>query len=133
MKLLSFLNPSKAAVIGDRIAVADTFLTRLMGLMGKRTLAAGGGLWIVPSSGVHTCWMRMNIDVIAMDRDLKVVRTGENVKPWRISGLSARTHSILELPAGHIRRCGIQAGDRLAIATPGAGFAGGENACPHPE
>lgn len=115
MKNISFVNQSKATAIGDTIAVADTSLTRFMGLMGRRSLATGSGLWITPSSGVHTCWMRMSIDVVALDRSLRVIKIGHAVRPWRISGLSLKTHSVLELPAGQIRACGIEIGDTLKI------------------
>jgi hypothetical protein len=56
--------------------------------MGRRSLAAGSGLWITPSSGVHSCWMRMAIDVVALDRNLRVIKTGHAVRPWRLSGLA---------------------------------------------
>jgi uncharacterized membrane protein (UPF0127 family) len=113
MKTLSFVNQSKATAIGDKIAVADSFLTRFLGLMGKSSLSVGSGLWITPSSGVHTCWMRMAIDVIALDRNLRVVKTGHTVLPWRLSGLSLRTHSVLELPPGQILASGVEVGDQL--------------------
>jgi hypothetical protein len=113
MKTLSFVNQSKATVIGDKIAVADSFLTRFLGLMGKRSLAAGSGLWITPSSGVHTCWMRIPIDVVALDRNLRVVRIDHVVHPWRLCGLSLKTHSVLELASGQILACGLEVGDIL--------------------
>ena len=113
MKTLFVVNQSNATAIGDKIAVADSFFTRLLGLMGKRSLAEGSGLWISPSSGVHTFWMRMSIDVVALDRNLRVVKVAHSVRPWRLSGLSLKTHSILELPAGQISACGIEAGDQL--------------------
>ena len=109
------MNETKATAIGDKIAVADSFLPRLFGLMGKRSLPAGSGLWITPSSGVHTCWMRMSIDIVALDRNLRVVTTYHAVRPWRLSGLSLRTNSVLELPAGQILACGLEIGDQLKI------------------
>jgi uncharacterized protein len=59
-------------VIGTRIAVADTGLARLIGLLGRKKLEQGSGLWIQPSSGVHTFGMRFPIDVVALDRKLRV-------------------------------------------------------------
>jgi uncharacterized membrane protein (UPF0127 family) len=115
MKIVSVWNQSKATAIGDKIAVADSSLTRFMGLMGQRSLEVGSGLWITPSSGVHTCWMRIPIDVVALDRSLRVLQVSHAVRPWRISGLSLKTHSVLELPAGQILACGIEVGDRLKI------------------
>ncbi len=115
MKTIFVGNQSKATAIGDRIAVADSSLTRFLGLMGKRSLAVGSGLWITPSSGVHTCWMRIPIDVVALDRSLRVVKLCPAVRPWRISGLSLKTHSVLELPSGQILACGLEVGDLLKI------------------
>jgi uncharacterized protein len=109
------MNETKATAIGDKIAVADSFLPRLFGLMGKRSLPAGSGLWITPSSGVHTCWMRMPIDIVALDRNLRVVTADHAVRPWRLSGLSLRTNSVLELPVGQILACGLEIGDKLKI------------------
>ena len=115
METLCVINQTKATALGDRIAVADTFLTRLLGLMGKRTIAAGSGLWIIPSSGVHTCWMLMPIDVVALDQGLRVVKLAHGVQPWRISGLGLRTKSVLELPSGQINACGLEVGDQLEM------------------
>ena len=61
----------------------------------------------------------MSIDVVALDRKLRVIKIGHAVRPWRISGLSFKTHSVLELPAGQIRACGIEVGDTLKIIRPG--------------
>jgi uncharacterized membrane protein (UPF0127 family) len=115
MNIVSIWNQTKATAIGDKIAVADSSLTRFLGLMGKRSLEVGSGLWITPSSGVHTCWMRIAIDVIALDRSLRVLQLSPAVRPWRISGLSLKTHSVLELPSGQIRACGIEVDDLLKI------------------
>jgi uncharacterized membrane protein (UPF0127 family) len=105
----------KATVIGHQIAVADSSATRFLGLMGKRSIDSDSGLWIIPSSGVHTCWMRMNIDVVALDKMHRVIGLGHSVPPWRLSGLSSKTRSVLELSAGRIQACGIELGDVLVI------------------
>lgn len=115
MRQVRVLNSSKATVIGTQVAVADSFLSRLFGLMGRRSIAPGGGLLILPSSGVHTCWMRMKIDVAGLDRKNRVVKLGHSVKPWRVSALSLRTASVLELPAGHLRACNTAVGDLLEM------------------
>ena len=115
MVYVSVVNRSKSSVVGTQVAVADSFFTRLLGLLGKRSLAPGQGLLIAPSSGVHTFWMRMCIDVVALDRRNRVVKLGHNVKPWRLSGISARVSSVLELAAGEIVATGIEVGDALEM------------------
>ena len=106
----------KATVIGDKIAVADSSFTRFLGLMGKRSMEPGSGMWITPSSGVHTFWMRMRIDIVALDRQNRVIALAHSVPPWRVSCVSLKTRSVLELPAGRIRECGIDVGDSLIIS-----------------
>ncbi len=115
MKLTTFRNKSQANVIGTRIAIADTFFTRLIGLLGRRGLDEDAGLWIRPSSGVHTFGMLFPIDVVALDRRLRVHAVWPNLRPWRLSGVSWKIHSIVELPSGTIRERAIRPGDQLEI------------------
>ncbi len=110
------INKTRMTVLGSQIAVADSFFTRLVGLMGKRVLAPGEGLLISPSSGVHTCWMRMKIDVIALDRTNRVIKLGHSVKPWRLSCLSVKAAKIVELPAGRIKDTDTMLGDNCDIS-----------------
>jgi uncharacterized membrane protein (UPF0127 family) len=115
MKEITIRIKGRPSVLGDQIGVADTTLTRFFGLMGRTSLAEGAGLWIRPSSGIHTFWMRMHIDVVALDADLRVIGLAPHVPPWRIRALSLRTRTVVELPAGQIERCGVALGDTLEI------------------
>lgn len=119
-KLLSITNAGRGTTVCDRARLAETSRTRLLGLLGEQGLAAGEGLWITPSSGVHTWGMSFAIDVVALDAHLRVVAAVERVGPWRLAGLSWKTRSVLELPAGQIERAEIAVGDTLEIreATP---------------
>ncbi|MHB1936250.1 MAG: DUF192 domain-containing protein [Acidobacteriaceae bacterium] len=115
MEQVTVRNKTRATVIGTRIAVADTFLMRLIGLLGRRRLDADAGLWIRPSSGVHTFGMLFSIDVVALDRKLLVCAVWPRLRPWRTSGVSWKFHSVIELPIGSIERGNIQPGDQLEI------------------
>lgn len=92
-----------------------TYLARLRGLLGTDSLSPDAGLLLDPSSGVHTFGMRYSIDVVALDRNLRVAGLWHSVAPGRICGLGFRTHSVLELHDGHIRACGLAVGDQLSI------------------
>jgi uncharacterized protein len=116
MKQVTIVNRSRALVVGTRIEVADTFLTRLVGLLGRRRLHADSGLLIQPSSGVHTFGMRFPIDVVALDRKFRVIAVWPNLRPWRTSSMNWKTHSVLELSGGHLRNCPAEAGDQFEIA-----------------
>ncbi len=101
--------------VGTAVEVADTALRRLIGLWGRKGLSTGEGLWLCPSTGVHTFFMLFPIDVIALDKERRVVRLWERLRPWRMTRVSFQVDSILELPAGQIAACGVQVGDRLRI------------------
>ncbi len=119
MRTIRIMDETRASVIGDHVEVAETSLRRLVGLLGRRGIEPGGGLWIRPSSGIHTFGMSFPIDVIGLDKELNVVRLWNRIVPYRITALSWRMCSALELPAGRIAEAGVQLGDRLRVV-PGA-------------
>ena len=102
-------------VICSRCVVADTFFSRLIGLLGRRELNADESLLLSPVSSIHTFFMRFAIDVVFLDRDLTVLSTREPLRPWRMASCR-RAHSVLELPAGACRRWAVRPGDRLELA-----------------
>ena len=115
MKYLTVSNTGKAVTIGTRIVLANTFSSRLFGLLGKRRLDAGCGLLIRPSSGVHTLGMLFAIDVVALSKDLRVLKIWPRLAPFRMTSVSLKTHSVLELAVGQIEQCRIEPGDQLTL------------------
>lgn len=115
MKLVTVTIPEKAVTVGSRIGLADTSMSRLFGLLGKPGLDPGSGLLIRPSSGVHTMGMSFPIDVVSLDRELRVLKVWRKLVPWRFTSVSLKTHSVLELAPGQIEACRIEPGDQLQI------------------
>lgn len=116
---LRVANLTRGTVVATSLEVADTSPKRTKGLLGRKGLAPGGGLWITPCESVHTFFMQFPIDLVYLDRKNRVRKTRAAVLPWRLSAcLSA--HSILELPAGTIQETRTQPGDELEFspATP---------------
>lgn len=107
-------NQTRNAILGDAVEVADTSEKRRVGLLRHERLAPGEGLWIKPCESVHTFFMKFAIDLVYIDKKLKVRKVRSAVPPWRLSACLT-AHSILELPAGTIERTGTQAGDELSI------------------
>jgi uncharacterized membrane protein (UPF0127 family) len=108
-------NTTRGTTVGDSIELADTSLKRMFGLLGKRGLDAGGGLWIKPSSGVHTVGMSFKIDVVGLDRNLKIVKMWRCLPPFRVTSVSLKLRSVLELPCGTITQSQLQVGDQLQV------------------
>lgn len=101
-------------VLAPRVAKADDAASRSKGLLGRDSLDAAEGLWIVPCPMIHTFFMRFPIDVLFLTRDLTVARVIENLKPWRLSPWVLSAHSVLELKGGVLRGT-VRAGDRLEM------------------
>jgi len=114
--MLRVTNITRGSSVGESVKLADTSLTRMFGLLGKRGLDAGGGLWIKPSSGVHTFFMSFSIDVVGLDRNLRVIKLWRCLRPFRVTSVSLKLKSVIELPCGTIKESQTQIGDQLEIA-----------------
>lgn len=111
-------NKTRETFIATQAEVADSYVSRLVGLLGrtKRWAQLGRGMWIVPSRGVHTIGMLFPIDLIFLSKQKEVVHVEEHVRPFRISKVSLKAESVLELPPHTIYRSNTQVGDQLEIA-----------------
>lgn len=101
------------AVICERMRVARSWWARFRGLLGTDRLDAGEGLWLSPCGSVHTAGMRYAIDVVFLDRELRVTRIVPNLRPRRACFGPRATRSTLELPAGAAAGLGLSSGDQL--------------------
>ena len=111
-------NKTRETFVATHAAVADGYFSRLVGLLGttRRWARPGKGLWIVPSHGVHTIGMLYSLDLIFLDRKYVVVDVAEHVRPFRISKVSLKVGSVLELPVKTVVRTQTQVGDQLDIS-----------------
>jgi uncharacterized membrane protein (UPF0127 family) len=108
-------NKSKETFLSFRVRVADSFLSRMIGLLGKRSLKPDGGVWIVPANSIHTVGMLFSFDLVMIDKDFRVVNVKEMVRPFRIVLPKLRAESVLELPAHTVFRSRTEIGDQLTI------------------
>lgn len=116
-RLVYVYNKTREAFLGTEVSVANTYLRRLIGLLGKtkRWSQSGRGLWIIPCHAVHTIGMMFPIDLVFLNKEKQVIRVEEFVRPLRLTSVSLKAHSVLELPAYTIYRTGTREGDRLEI------------------
>jgi hypothetical protein len=108
-------NKTRETFLAFRVAVADSIVGRLVGLLGRRSLPPDSGVWIVPSNAVHTIGMLFSFDLVLIDKNFKVVGLRELVRPFTITWPNHRAESVLELPAHSIFRSRTQIGDQLLI------------------
>ena len=83
-----------------RVEVADRFVPRLIGLLGRSDAPASDcGLLLIARSGVHTLGMRFVIDIAQLDRELRVLRVSSRVPPGRWITAPRGTRATLEMAA----------------------------------
>jgi uncharacterized membrane protein (UPF0127 family) len=113
-------NLSRGTTIGSEVRVARSFMARGRGLMTVAELAPDTGLLIDPCSSIHMFFMRIPLDVLYVDRENRVVRAQQAIKPWRIGPIYTRGAAyVIELPVGTIERTSSAVGDQLQIDTTG--------------
>ena len=108
-------NKTRETFLAFRVKVADSILSRLVGLLGKRSLQPDSGVWICPANAVHTIGMLFSFDLVLIDKDFKVVGIRELLRPFRITMPNTKAESVIELPAHSIFRSRTQIGDQLTI------------------
>lgn len=111
-------NTTRNSCLGGQIAVADSSLRRMVGLLGSKSLDPGSGLFIVPSQAIHTVGMSFPIDVIFVDRKYSVVGVRESVRPFRATRVFWKAFGVLELPVGSIAASHTEVGDQLEVEFP---------------
>jgi uncharacterized protein len=116
MRRVRVENSSRRTVVASTAELADGFGSRFLGLMGRNGWTDSDGMVIEPCSSIHCFFMRMPIDVIFVDRDWRVVRTVESLKPWRLGPMARRVRRVVELPTGTLQRTGCELGDQLVLA-----------------
>lgn len=115
---VSIANETRDTVLGERIRIAETSLSRIVGLLGQPSLDEGAGLLIYPTQSIHTVAMRFAIDVIFVDRDWRVLHLRPEMPPFRMTGIHWKARCVIELPAGVIARSSTAVGDQLSVTWP---------------
>jgi uncharacterized membrane protein (UPF0127 family)/CheY-like chemotaxis protein len=103
-------------IVCEHVRIADTYLSRTVGLLGRRTLPAGQGVVLRPSFSIHTFFMRFPIDVIFLDADLVVMKISADLQAFRTASCRG-AREVVELAAGECARRGLTVGDRVAWAS----------------
>ncbi|PKM92635.1 MAG: hypothetical protein CVU80_02330 [Elusimicrobia bacterium HGW-Elusimicrobia-4] len=140
---MRLFNLTKNKVVVESVIIAESYLQRTKGLLGRENIDENEGLLIKNCNWIHMFFMKFPIDAIflrtqkchserseeSQDASLlfsmtddtnriiyKVVKIKENIKPWRLSSLVWSADSVLEIKAGMQNTKNIfSVGDELEI------------------
>lgn len=108
-------NITRECFLNLGVSLADTSFARLKGLIGRLRLRSSEGLWVVPSSGIHTFGVLFPLDLIYLDDNFQVIHVIEYFPSFRVAPLKIKAASVLELPPHTIYSSQTQSGDLLVI------------------
>jgi uncharacterized membrane protein (UPF0127 family) len=97
----------------ERLRFARGLASRTRGLLGRRDLPQGEGLAFREKS-IHMFFMRMSLDIVFCDGDLRIVRIVDSLSPWRMAGCR-RARYVLEIGPGEAARLGLHEGMVLHV------------------
>lgn len=115
-KGLLIINKSKGTKVGHA-DTADSFASRLMGLMFKESIDQGLILKIPKGrgrhgSGIHMFFMKMPLDVLFLNEEKQVVDK-VHLKPWQTYNPVKPARYVIELNEGTLESSGTEVGDEL--------------------
>ncbi|MCK5708570.1 MAG: DUF192 domain-containing protein [Candidatus Aureabacteria bacterium] len=100
----------KSSSINLCVELADTFLKRLVGLLGTKEFPYAEGLFFTNVTSIHTFFMKYPIDVVFLNKENQVCKVVDNIKPFRLVLGPFCSWSVLEMRAGAAGLAGIKKG-----------------------
>ena len=95
-------------IVAFNVTLADTFVSRLVGLLKHKKLEDGEGLLINRCKQVHTFGMKFSIDALFLSRDGEILHIEDDIRPGRVSRHIKKAHQVLELKAGTVKENNIK-------------------------
>lgn len=121
------INSTKSTTLATNGSIANTFPSRLIGLLNRKALQEGEALVITKCNSIHTFFMRFVIDIVFLKTQIHtdkvtdahrlsaiVVKTVPALLPFRLV-FCLRADKVIELPAGTVARTKTQAGDVIEL------------------
>ena len=108
---------SRAIIQSDlSIRVADSFLSRLIGWIGKKKIEPNEALIIIPCNRIHTIGMNASIDAIFVGADNLPIHVIPNLAPGKMPPAVKGAKYVIEMKAGSSNLYGISVGRPLPAA-----------------
>lgn len=107
-------NQTKGTVVAENLRIADSFFSRLKGLLGTDGLPPGEALLIRPCNNIHMFGMKYAIDVLFVSAGDQVLKTVAGLAPGKFTSCSGAVY-VVEMPCGTLQDSRTESGDQLQI------------------
>ncbi|MGN8833098.1 DUF192 domain-containing protein [Selenomonas montiformis] len=104
-------------LIGNKVftvKVADSFFSRLLGLMGKKEMKDNQALLITKCNSIHTFFMRFNMDAVFLDKNMVVKKSVKSIKPCSVAA-EWSSSAVLEFMSKGNEKTQVEENDKIKI------------------
>ena len=117
---MNIRDTNTGVILAENAKIADTFFSRMRGLMFTpevRALVLAVSYPSIAGTSLHMWFMSYPIDMIWLDHGMKVVDLFASAQPWAFRSFSPRSPAlyVVECQAGTIERTHIELGHVLAF------------------
>ncbi len=103
-------------MLAEELETPRTMFGRGLGLMFRKTLDPGRGMWLIPCSSIHMLFMSFPIDAVFLDSRERVKKVYRNLPAWYgVVWWEIGARSVLELPPGSTAAIDLQRGDQIIV------------------
>lgn len=102
-------------IVLKKIARADNLFTKSLGVIGWKDFGEKNGLLLTGTNSIHTYFVRFPLDLVFLDKNMKVIKLVKNLKPFRISPIVWSAKHVLEMPTNSIKKFSINVGDEINL------------------
>jgi hypothetical protein len=111
-KLISIMTMENDIIL-ENVVIADSFFSRLRGLMGKSEIDENEGLLIRPCNSVHTFFMKFNLDIVFIDKNFVILEICSDLAPNRITKIYKDSKFVIEGKKGSFSK--LKKGEEIKI------------------
>lgn len=109
-------NITRSTRVAEQVHVPASPWAWALGLLVREPLRQGEALWLRGCGSVHTWGLRQPIDVVFLNRDMRVLRVVRGLRPWRAAFAPRGTAGVMEFAGGGAES--VRTGDLLALDPP---------------
>lgn len=111
-KLIRLITKENEVVL-ENVVIADSFFSRLKGLMGKNTIKDDEGLLIRPCNSIHSFFMKFNLDIAFIDKNFIVLEIYRDLAPNKLSKIYKKSKFVIESKTGSLNK--LKKGEQIQI------------------
>jgi len=115
MKIFRSSPQKEDELVSGSVFCAQSFFTRLSGLIFRRPLGSGEALLLKDCKSIHTLGMRYSIDAVFIDREGRIISLFEGIPPWRFLPHISKASAVMEFRSGFIKKKKLRTGDVIVL------------------